>query len=82
MITNSIATHYLFDGQAVGVIGCSRSGGMCLSEPFYDALRDGEIFGEAFKVWFDNSEIIQYNHWEEVYGMELFGDPLLTIHMI
>ncbi len=81
MIRNNIATHYLFDGQSLGVIGCSRSGGMSLYQPFYDSLRDGKIFGEAFKDWFHGPEIIPLNHWEEVYGMKFFGDPLLTIHM-
>ncbi len=81
MITNNIATHYLFDGQALVVIGCSRSGGMSLYQPFYDSLRDGKIFGEAFKDWFYGPEIIPLNHWEEVYGMTFLGDPLLTIYM-
>ncbi|MFX1311473.1 MAG: hypothetical protein ACFFHD_02530 [Promethearchaeota archaeon] len=81
MIQNNIATHYLFSGESLVVIGCARSGGMCLYEPFYDALKDGKIFGQAFKEWFYGSEIITYHHWEEVYGMKLFGDPLLTVYM-
>ncbi|MFX0144507.1 MAG: hypothetical protein ACFE9C_10550 [Candidatus Hodarchaeota archaeon] len=81
MITNNIATHYLFSGQTLNVIGCSRSGGMCLYQPFYDSLRDRKIFGEAFKDWFYGPEIIPFNHWEEVYGMMFLGDPLLTIYM-
>jgi len=81
MITNNIATHYLFSGQSLVVIGCSRSGGMSLYQPFYDSLRDGKIFGEAFKDWFYGPEIIPLNHWEEVYGMMFLGDPLLTIYM-
>ncbi len=81
MITNNIATHYLFSGQALNVIGCSRSGGMCLYQPFYDSLKNGKIFGEAYKDWFNNPEIITFNHWEEVYGLKFFGDPLLTIDM-
>jgi len=81
MISNNIATHYLFSGQALNVIGCSRSGGMCLYQPYYDSLEDGKIFGEAFKDWFHGPEIIPFNHWEEVYGMKFFGDPLLTINM-
>ncbi|MFX1327309.1 MAG: hypothetical protein ACFE91_04090 [Promethearchaeota archaeon] len=81
MIKNNIATHYLFSGQALNVIGCARSGGMCLYEPFYDSLNEGKIFGEAFKDWFYGPEIILYDHWEEVYGMKMFGDPLLTIYM-
>jgi len=81
MITNNIATHYLFDGQALNVIGCARSGGMSLYQPFYDSLRDGKIFGEAYKDWFYGPEIIPFHHWEEVYGMKFFGDPLATIYM-
>ncbi|UCC19305.1 MAG: hypothetical protein JSV62_14560 [Promethearchaeota archaeon] len=81
MIKNNIATHYLFSGQSLVVIGCSRSGGMSLYQPFYDSLRDGKIFGEAFKDWFYGPEIIPFHHWEEVYGMKFFGDPLSTIYM-
>jgi len=81
MIKNNIATHYLFSGQALNVIGCSRSGGMSLYQPFYDSLNSGKIFGEAFKDWFFGPEIIPFNHWEEVYGMKMFGDPLATIYM-
>jgi hypothetical protein len=81
MIQNNIATHYLFSGQTLNVIGCSRSGGMCLYEPFYDSLKDGKTFGEAYKDWFYGPEIIPFGHWEEVYGMKFFGDPLLTIYM-
>ncbi|MFX1569480.1 MAG: hypothetical protein ACFFCV_14050 [Promethearchaeota archaeon] len=81
MTTNNIATHYLFSGQTLNVIGCSRSGGMCLYQPFYDSLKNGKIFGESYKDWFSNPEIIQFNHWEEVYGLKFFGDPLLTIQM-
>jgi hypothetical protein len=81
MQTNNIGTHYLFSGQSLLVIACARSGGMSLYQPFYDSLRDGKIFGESFKDWFFGPEIIPLNHWEEVYGMTIFGDPLLTIYM-
>jgi hypothetical protein len=81
MITNNLATHYLFSGQTINVIGCSRSGGMCLYQPFYDSLKNRKIFGEAFKDWFYGPEIIPFNHWEEVYGMMFLGDPLVTIYM-
>jgi hypothetical protein len=81
MQTNNIGTHYLFSGQSLLVIACARSGGMCLYQPFYDSLRDGKTFGDSFKDWFFGPEIIPLNHWEEVYGMTIFGDPLLTIYM-
>ncbi|MFX0180318.1 MAG: hypothetical protein ACFE78_09000 [Candidatus Hodarchaeota archaeon] len=81
MIQNNIATHYLFSGQSLNVIGCARSGGMSLYQPFYDSLKNGKIFGEAFKDWFYGPEIIPLHHWEEIYGMKMFGDPLLTIYM-
>jgi hypothetical protein len=73
MLTNNIGTHYLFSGQSLVVIGCSRSGGMSLYQPFYDSLRDGKIFGEAYKDWFYGPEIIPFGHWEEVYGMMFLG---------
>ena len=81
MLTINIGTHYLFSGQSLVVIGCSRSRGMIFYQPFYDSLRDGKIFGEAYKDWFYGPEMIPFRHWEEVYGMMFLEDLLLTIYM-
>jgi len=76
---NNLGTQYLFSNNSLTIIGCSRSGGMCLFQPFYDELKNGGIIGEGFRIWFENPEIIQYNHLPEIYGMTILGDPLLYI---
>ncbi len=79
---NNTGTYYLFvNTQAVTVIGSSRSGGMDLYQPFYDALAQGKTLGEAFRIWFHNPEIISLNKAYLYYGMTILGDPLCTIYM-
>ncbi|MFX1256385.1 MAG: hypothetical protein ACFFAN_00855 [Promethearchaeota archaeon] len=83
---NNLGTQYLLTGDTITVVGCARSGGMSCYQPFYDSLKAGKIFGEAFKDWFHNTELKQVfatppSHWHEVYGMVMLGDPLATIYM-
>ncbi|MBD3197121.1 MAG: hypothetical protein GF317_18850 [Candidatus Lokiarchaeota archaeon] len=76
---NNMGTTYLFTSNTLTVIGSARSGGMDLYQPFYDALSEGKTIGDAFKIWFHNSEIEQLNKEELYYGMTILGDPLLTV---
>ncbi len=78
---NNIGTHYLFSNNTITVIGSSRSGGLDLYQPFYDALLQGKNIGESFQLWFKNPEIVKYNKEHLYYGMTILGDPLATIHM-
>lgn len=79
--TDNLGTKYLFSNNTLTVLGSSRSGGMDLYQPFYDSLKAKEIIGSAFKDWFYNPEIDQYNKRPNVSGMTILGDPMLTIHM-
>lgn len=74
-----LGSYYLVGNNTLGVIGCTRSGGMCLYQPFYDHLKNGGIMGEGFRIWFENPDIITFNHWAEVYGMVFLGDPVLKV---
>ena len=82
---NNTGTYYLFGNDSLVVIGSARSGGMDLYQPFYDNLTQNTTIGEAFKNWFYNPEIETLNppngKTDLYYGMTIFGDPLLTIHM-
>jgi hypothetical protein len=81
-ITNNIASHYLFTGgSTITVVASSRTGGVDLYQPYYDALRQGKTFGEGFYEWLQNPEIEQYNKEPLYYGMTILGDPLATIYM-
>ncbi len=78
---NNTATYYLFSNDTLTVIGSSRSGGMDLYQPFYDNLSTNETIGRSFYNWFYNPEIEALGKAQLYYGMTIFGDPLLTIHM-
>jgi len=78
---NNTGTYYLFSGNTLTVIGSARDGGCDLYQPFYDALRDGKVIGDALRIWFHNPEIIKWNKQQLYYGMTILGDPLLTVYM-
>lgn len=80
---DSLGTQYLFSNNSLVVICGSRSGGMDLYQPFYDALNEGKTFGDAFKIWWHNPDPLAASKWAQRlwYGMTIFGDPLLTIYM-
>ncbi|MFW9784991.1 MAG: hypothetical protein ACFFFB_22105 [Candidatus Heimdallarchaeota archaeon] len=79
---DNTGTYYLFtSNNTLTVIGSARDGGMDLYQPFYDALKEGKPIGEAFRIWFHNPEIVNYNKELLYYGMTILGDPLLTIYM-
>ncbi len=78
---NNTGTYYLFTGNTLAVIGSARSGGMDLYQRFYDNLTVNVTLGKAFQQWFHNPEIESLGKTELYYGMTIFGDPLLTIHM-
>ncbi|TXT54971.1 MAG: hypothetical protein BAJALOKI1v1_2110004 [Promethearchaeota archaeon] len=77
---NNLGTQYLFSSNTLTVIGSTREGGLDLYKPFYNALRDGKVIGEAYRLWFYNSEIDLYNKRNVVSGVVVLGDPFLTIY--
>ena len=87
-LPNNLGTQYLLSNSStITVIGGARPGCMSLYQPFYDSLKNGDTFGDAFVEWFHNPDLkVQFSppapsHWHEVYGMTLLGDPLATIYM-
>lgn len=76
---NNLGDQYLFSNNSLTVIGSSRTGGMDLYQPFYDELKKGIIIGSAFKTWFYNPEIDQFNKRNVVSGTLILGDPMLSI---
>ena len=78
---NNTGTYYLFSNSTITVIGSSRSGGLDLYQPFYDALNQGKTMGDSFQLWFENPEIVQLSKEDLYYGMTILGDPLATIYM-
>ncbi|MGV9203021.1 MAG: hypothetical protein ACOC44_03260 [Promethearchaeia archaeon] len=79
---NNIGTQYLFNGgNTLTVIGSSRSEGMSLYQPFYDALKEGKTIGKSFNQWFYNPEIETLDKELMYYGMTILGDPLATIQI-
>jgi len=71
---------YIYDTGAPGlaVVGSTKTGSMLQFPAFYGRL-DTEVFGEAFRHWFNalapysNDEIAWH------YGMTIAGDPMLEI---
>jgi hypothetical protein len=82
-VTNNIGTQYLFSNNTLVVIGTTKTGGMTMNSFFYNPLRQGKIFGEAFRLWYWNDDGIVSHGPDDPWsmGMTLLGDPLLTIHM-
>ena len=78
--SNYIGGSYIYDTGSPGlsVIGSTKTGSMLVFSAFYNAL-DEEVFGEAFRRWFNT--IAPYNQSEIAwhYGMTVAGDPMLGI---
>jgi hypothetical protein len=76
---NNIGTHYLFSNNTLAVIGSTKTGGMTMNSYFYNPLNQGEVMGEALKLWFNNP--LHGPKDTSSQGMCLLGDGLLTISM-
>ena len=59
--------------------GSTKTGGMLHDKFFYNSLKLGNTFGEAFRNWFNS--VNNYGSWTGpwFYGMTLIGDATLTI---
>lgn len=81
--SNNLGTQYLFSNNTLVVIGSTKTGGMTMNSFFYDPLKSGEVFGEAFRVWFWNDDGVVSHGPDDPWslGMIFLGDPLLTIYM-
>ena len=76
---NNLGTQYLFSNNTLTVIGSSKIGGMTMNSYFYNPLSQGKVFGEAMRLWYWNP--LHGPSDPDSMGMNILGDPLLTILM-
>ncbi|MHA1988477.1 MAG: C25 family cysteine peptidase [Promethearchaeota archaeon] len=76
---NNLGTQYLFSNNTLTVVGSSKIGGMTMNSYFYTPLSQGKVFGEAMRLWFWNP--LHGPSDPDSMGMNILGDPLLTILM-
>jgi hypothetical protein len=81
--SNNLGTQYLFSNNTLVVIGSTKEGGMTMNSFFYNPLKKGKVFGEAFRVWFWNDDGVVSHGPDDPWslGMIFLGDPLLTVYM-
>ena len=77
-----IAGEWVF-GTDMGLlaVASAKSGGMSYSmDVYYDALGDGETFGQAMQDWWTAVGAYGFDSYELPwsYGMTVIGDPLLV----
>lgn len=83
--TNNLAVSYTFSGSySLASIGSSKTGSMMDCDEFYGPLGQNTTLGQSLADWFSNSLTTsstagaEYLQW--YYGMNIVGDPLLTIN--
>ncbi|MFW9844064.1 MAG: C25 family cysteine peptidase, partial [Candidatus Thorarchaeota archaeon] len=84
-ISDNLGVTYTFSGSySLASIGSSKTGSMLSNEEFYDPLGQNLTLGESLRDWFSDSLTSSseagsaYLEW--FYGMNIIGDPLLTIY--
>ncbi|MCF7910936.1 MAG: hypothetical protein K9M99_00280 [Candidatus Cloacimonetes bacterium] len=81
---NSMGSLYVLGNEhGMASIGSTKTGSMLDFENFYGPLGDGEVMGEALRMWW-NDTMVEYESGEYqqcyrswFYGMALTGDPTL-----
>ncbi len=83
--TDSLGSTYTFSGNySLATIGSTKTGGMMDNNHFYNPISVNDTIGEALQYWFANSLNTsstagsQFLEW--YYGMNIIGDPFLTIN--
>ena len=80
-----LGTTYAFSGSySLGVVGSTKTGGMMDCDFFYGPLGNNKTLGESLMLWMCNSlnpsSSAGNEYLEWYYGMNIIGDPFLTIH--
>ena len=80
-VADNLAATIAFNRDDSGLLAWSstKTGGMWEDRFFYEALSEGEVFGEAFRRWFNRMQQIypqEAPSWW--YGMVFLGDAALT----
>jgi hypothetical protein len=82
---NSMGSLYVLGNEhGLASIGSTKTGSMLDFENFYGPLGEGEVMGDALKLWWNNTMVGYesgeyqqcYRSW--FYGMALTGDPTLV----
>lgn len=82
---DNIGNWYVFNNPPVGglaAVGSSKTGSMLDFSHFYDPLGQGASLGEAFLYWFQEQASGGFSLPEKswFYGMNILGDPTLTVN--
>ncbi|TFG34033.1 hypothetical protein EU527_05380 [Candidatus Thorarchaeota archaeon] len=83
--TNNLGVTYTFSGTySLASIGSSKTGSMMDCDEFYGPLGQNNTLGQSLSDWFSNSLTSSSTAGDEYlpwyYGMNIVGDPLLTIY--
>lgn len=80
--SNNLAGTITFNPDDSGLlsIGSTKAGGILWANEFYTALGNNAVFGESFRLWFNDVQTNRSSYaprwW---YGMVLIGDGALTV---
>jgi hypothetical protein len=84
-VSDNLGVTYTFSGSySLASIGSSKTGSMLSNDNFYDPLGQNATLGESLRDWFSESLTSSseagsaYLEW--FYGMNIIGDPLLSIN--
>lgn len=82
----NMATEYVHGEKGLATVGSTKTGGIFNPGVLHRALRDGGGFGEALRLWFNDTWGYRYSYGfdEEFFdgwwlGMMVQGDPLLRL---
>ena len=83
-VTDNLGVTYTFSGDySLASVGSTKTGSMMDCNYFYEPLGQNMTMGDSLAQWFSNSLTTsssagsQYLEW--YYGMDIIGDPLLTL---
>ncbi len=82
---NNLGVTYTFSGNySLASIGSSKTGSMMDCDEFYGPLGQNNTLGQSLEDWFSNALISSSDAGDEYlewyYGMNIIGDPLLSIY--
>lgn len=75
---DSLAGTLVFNPEATGLLtwGTTKTGGMWNDEPYYQLLGQGRVFGEAFRLWFN--EMLYFYGAVPGFVLKWWGGMVLT----
>lgn len=83
----NMATEYVHGQKGLAAVGSTKTGGIFNPIVLHGALRDGKGFGEALRLWFNDTWAYRGDYgFDEAFfngwwlGMMVQGDPLVTLN--